>query len=196
MVHIVEGEHTVADVSDLAEGLHRVLMALILRAHRRDRNRLPIGEVTEAQLSILLTLRDHGPIRMTKLSVLERLRKPSITVAIRRLETLGLVKRSRDTADLRSVFVELTPKGHAVQRESLANHQATAVTLLSRLSPAELAALTKALAPLERLADSADRRNASDRNKLSAQPISDGSVNVITRVCEIAPTCWGAGDQR
>ena len=91
---------------------------------------------------------------MTKLAVVERVCAASITVAIGRLETLGLVKRSRDTADLRLVFVELTPKGRAVQRQSLAARQADAVTLLSRLSQAELDALTKALAPLERLADS------------------------------------------
>jgi DNA-binding MarR family transcriptional regulator len=58
---------------------------------------------------------------MSKLAVVERVCVPSIAVAIRRLATLGLVKRSRDTADLRLVFVELTPKGLAVQRESLAN---------------------------------------------------------------------------
>jgi DNA-binding MarR family transcriptional regulator len=103
-----------------------------------------------------LTLRDQGPIRMKKLSVVERVCAPSLTVAIRRLETLGLVQRTRDTADLRLVFVELTPKGLAVQRESLANHQANAVTLLSRLSKAELDALTKAVAPLEQLAGHAE----------------------------------------
>ena len=145
-----------ADVAELAEGLHRVLMALILRAHRRDRIRVTIGDVTVAQLSILLTLRDHGPIRMAKLAALEQVCAPNITVAIRRLETLGLVRRSCDPADLRLVFVELTPKGLAVQRESLAKHQTDAVTLLSRLSQAELGALTKALAPLERLADGAE----------------------------------------
>jgi DNA-binding MarR family transcriptional regulator len=154
---MMEGETTVANVAELAEGLHRVLVALALRAHRRDRSRLAIGDVTVAQLSILLALRDHGPIRMTKLAEVERVCAPSITVAVRRLETVGLVKRSRDKADLRLVFVELTPKGVAVQRESLAKQQAHAVTLLSGLSLAELDALTKALAPLERLADSADQ---------------------------------------
>src|SRR6478672_4089260 len=104
---MAEGQPTVADVAELAEALHRVLMALNLRAHRRDRSRLAIGELTVAQLSILLTLRDHGRIRTSKLSVVERV----VTVAIRRLATLGLVKRSRDTADLRLVFVELTRKG-------------------------------------------------------------------------------------
>jgi DNA-binding MarR family transcriptional regulator len=202
LVIIMEGELTVADVAELAEGLHRVLMALNLRAHRRDRSRVAIGDLTVAQLSILLTLRDQGPIRMTKLSVVERVCKPSITIAIRRLETLGLVKRSRDTADLRLVFVELTRKGLAVQRQSLANHQANAVTLLSRLSQAELDALTKALAPLERLADSADRRSPAT-SKVSAEPISDalaasaasiGSVSAITTIYDIAPTRWGVAD--
>jgi hypothetical protein len=51
-------------------------------------------------------LRDQGPIRMKKLSVVERVAAPSLTVAIRRLETLGLVKRSRDAADLRLVYVD------------------------------------------------------------------------------------------
>lgn len=159
-----------ADVAELAEGLHRVLMALILRAHRRDRGRVAIGEVTVAQLSILLTLRDHGPIRMAKLAALEQVCAPNITVAIRRLETLGLVRRSCDPADLRLVFVELTPKGLAVQRESLANHQTNAVTLLSRLSQAELGALTKALAPLERLANRADRRTPATAVRPALSP--------------------------
>jgi DNA-binding MarR family transcriptional regulator len=152
----VASEPTVADVAELAEGLHRVLMALYLRAHRRDRSRLAIGDLTVAQLSILLTLRDQGRIRTKKLSVVERVCAPSLTMAIGRLESLGLVKRTRDTADLRLVFVELTPKGLAVQRESLANHQANAGALLSRLSQAERDALTKALAPLEQLAGHAD----------------------------------------
>jgi DNA-binding MarR family transcriptional regulator len=152
----VASEPAMADVAELAEGLHGVLMALYLRAHRRDRSRLAIGDLTVAQLSILLTLRDQGRIRTKKLSVVERMCAPSLTMAIGRLESRGLVKRTRDTADLRLVFVELTPEGLAAQRESLANHQANAVTLLSRLSQGELDALTKALAPLELLAGDAD----------------------------------------
>jgi DNA-binding MarR family transcriptional regulator len=130
-------------------------MALYLRAHRRDRSRLAIGDLTAAQLSILLTLRDQGRIRTKKLSVVERMCAPSLTMAMRRLESLGLVKRTRDTADMRLVFVELTPEGLAVQRESLANHHSYAVALLSRLSQGELDVLTKALAPLEQLAGDA-----------------------------------------
>lgn len=155
LVITVESEPAMADVAELAEGLHSVLMALYLRAHRRDRSRLAIGDLTAAQLSILLTLRDQGRIRTKKLSVVERMCAPSLTMAMRRLESLGLVKRTRDTADMRLVFVELTPEGLAVQRESLANHHSYAVALLSRLSQGELDVLTKALAPLEQLAGDA-----------------------------------------
>jgi len=79
-------------------------------------------------------------------------------LAIRRLETLGLVKRSRDPADLRLVLGGSTPKGLALHRKSLANRQASSVTLLSQLSQADLDSLTKALAPLERPAGHADTR--------------------------------------
>ena len=152
-----------ADVAELAEELHHVLMALILRRHRRDRSRDAIGDVTAAQLSILLTLREQGPIRMAKLAALERVCAPNITLAIRRLERLGLVKRSRDPADLRLVLLGITPKGLALHRKSMANRQARAVTLLSQLSQADLDSLTKALGPLERLVGHtylAESRNA------------------------------------
>ena len=63
------------------------------------------GDLTLAQLSILVTLLDKGPIRMTDLAAHERVRTPTTTVAIRRLEKVGLVKRSRDPSDLRAVLV-------------------------------------------------------------------------------------------
>lgn len=73
-------------------------------------------------------------------------------MAIRRLEKIGLVKRSRDPSDLRAVLVDITPRGLAVHRESLANRIAALAGMLSKLSESELETLTKALAPLERLA--------------------------------------------
>ena len=84
------------------------------------------GDLTLAQLSILLTLLDQGPIRMTELAAHERVRTPTTTVAIRRLEKLGLVKRSRDPSDLRAVLVDITPKGLAQHREALAAAQGAA----------------------------------------------------------------------
>jgi DNA-binding MarR family transcriptional regulator len=150
-----ENEADASELAAVAEGLHRSLSRLfaILRRGDLSRGTTP-GELTLAQLSILITLLDRGPIRMTELAAHERVRTPTTTVAIRRLEKIGLVKRSRDPSDLRAVLVEITPEGLAVHRESLANRRAALAAMLSRLTADELDTLTKALAPLERLADS------------------------------------------
>jgi DNA-binding MarR family transcriptional regulator len=113
------------------------------------------ADLTLAQLSILLTLLDQGPIRMTELAAHERVRTPTTTVAIRRLEKLGLVKRSRDPSDLRAVLVDVTPRGLVQHREALATRRATLAALLRKLSDEERQTLAKALAPLAQLADHA-----------------------------------------
>ena len=96
------------------------------------------GDLTLAQLSILVTLLDQGPIRMTDLAAHERVRTPTTTVAIRRLEKIGLVKRSRDPSDLRAVLVDITPRGRAVHGESLANRRAALAAMLSQLPASDL----------------------------------------------------------
>jgi DNA-binding MarR family transcriptional regulator len=148
---MVEAE---SQVTELAGELQRVLSRVFSVLRRSDTSRVaPTGDLTLAQLSILLTLLDQGPIRMTELAAHERVRTPTTTVAIRRLEKLGMVKRSRDPSDLRAVLVDITPRGLAQHRESLAARQAQLAALLSKLSEEDLETLTKALVPLERLAE-------------------------------------------
>ena len=147
---------TERQVTELAEGLHHVLSRLVSVLRRGDTSRVATGDLTLAQLSILLTLIDRGPIRMTDLAAHERVRTPTTTVAIRRLEKLGLVERSRDPSDLRAVLVDITSRGLAVHRESLANRRAALACMLAKLCDRDLEILTKALTPLERLASKDD----------------------------------------
>jgi DNA-binding MarR family transcriptional regulator len=149
---MADSDSTAAEVTELAEGLHRTLSKLISILRRGDPSGAVAGDLTLAQLSILVTLLDRGPIRMTDLAAHERVRTPTTTVAIRRLEKVGLVKRSRDPSDLRAVLVDITPRGRAVHGESLANRRAALAAMLSQLSGSDLNTLMKALAPLERLA--------------------------------------------
>lgn len=114
------------------------------------------ADLTLAQLSILLTLLDQGPMRMTDLAAHERVRTPTTTVAIRRLEKLGLVKRSRDPSDLRAVLVDVTPRGLVQHREALATRRAALAAMLTKLTPEERTTLSTALAPLARLAEQAE----------------------------------------
>ena len=102
---------------------------------RGDANRGTAGDLTLAQLSILLTLLEQGPIRMTDLAAHERVRTPTTTVAIRRLEKLGLVKRSRDPSDLRAVLVDITPRGPGPAPESLAARRAALAATARQAQP-------------------------------------------------------------
>ncbi|MDT5097000.1 MAG: hypothetical protein QOC76_737 [Mycobacterium sp.] len=145
---------TEAQVDELAAELQRVLSKLFSVLRRRDvKGSTAGGDLTLAQLSILLTLLEKGPIRMTDLAAHERVRTPTTTVAIRRLEKLGLVKRSRDASDLRAVLVEVTPRGLVQHREALAARRDALAAMLGKLTNDDVETLTKALGPMSRLAD-------------------------------------------
>src|SRR6201995_5165075 len=149
---MADSESSEPELAELAEGLHRALSKLFSILRRGDPNGAAAGELTLAQLSILVTLLDQGPIRMTDLAAHERVRTPTTTVAIRRLEKIGLLKLSRDPSDRRAVLVDITPRGRAVHAESLANRHAALAAMLRQLPDSDLDTLLQALAPLERLA--------------------------------------------
>lgn len=138
-------------VTALAGDLQRVLAKLVTVVRRGTITPGSQPDLTMAQISILLTLLDSGPIRMTELATRERVRTPTTTVAIRRLEKLGLVKRTRDTSDMRAVLVEVTAEGQVQYAEALEARRTHLAELLRRLSHEELADLVRALKPLERL---------------------------------------------
>lgn len=145
-----------SQVVALAADLQRVLAKLITVVRRGDTAAGSRPDLTMAQVSILLTLIDSGPIRMTELAARERVRTPTTTVAIRRLEKLNLVKRSRDPSDMRAVLVEVTPEGLVQYEDALHARRAHLAELLSRLTEDERADLVRALKPLERLTSSSE----------------------------------------
>lgn len=155
-----------SQVTDLAGDLQRVLSQLFAVLRRGDAGRVSRPDLTLAQLSILLTLLDCGPIRMTELAARERVRTPTTTVAIRRLEKLGLVTRSRDPSDMRAVLVEVTPEGLIQHRDALETRKAHLAKILEELSDEERSNLAQALKPLQHLADAED-----NSMKTSAQPV-------------------------
>ena len=172
---MAESKADASQVTTIAEGLHRSLAKLFSILRRGDiTGGTPTGELTLAQLSILVTLLDRGPIRMTELAAHERVRTPTTTVAIRRLEKIGLVKRSRDPSDLRAVLVDITPEGLASHRESLANRHSALAAMLSKLSQEDLDTLTRALEPLERLASCTESEPATDPADGSDCPLDCG----------------------
>src|SRR6201996_595698 len=68
--------------------------------------------LSRAAASVLVTLRDEGPQRVTALAAHENVTQPTMSTLIRRLERRGLVVRNADAADRRACLVEVTEEGH------------------------------------------------------------------------------------
>ena len=69
--------------------------------------------ISEPKYNVLRILRGAGGDGLPSLEIASRMitRVPDVTRIVDRLETQGLVKRERTTADLRVVLVSLTKKG-------------------------------------------------------------------------------------
>jgi DNA-binding MarR family transcriptional regulator len=137
---------------ELAELLYQTLFDVFLVLGRRVPHGVLVGDLTPAQLSILMALRDHGPMRMTTLAAYERVRTPTTTVAIRRLVNLKLVARSADPTDRRAVLVRITPHKREVCCDALASRLAHLAAMLNTLSAVDRAILNQAMPSLEQLA--------------------------------------------
>ena len=107
-----------------------------------------------ATLELLL---HKGPQRVNEIGRRIRLTSGSITTAVDRLETRGLVKRRADPDDRRASVVELTPKGRALITEVFRAHKAAMDLAADALSPKERTTLIQLL---KKLGLSAENRAA------------------------------------
>ena len=111
------------------------------------------GEITASQFSALASINRLGPITLGKLASVERLRPPTVTRIAAALEEAGLVVRRPDLEDRRVARVESTPLGRELLERSRTRKDAYLAGRLATLPPADLAALARAVAVLERLLD-------------------------------------------
>src|SRR4030081_1908328 len=70
------------------------------------------------QLAALATIERDGPLTLGALAANERVRAPTITAAIGRVEEQGLVRRRTDSRDRRVARVEITSHGQRLLAES------------------------------------------------------------------------------
>ena len=89
----------------------------------------------------------------------------SITTAVDRLETKGLVERMGDKQDRRSRIVRLTPSGRNTIRKAFAEHKQAMEQAASCLDADQRAALIDLL---RRLGQDAQRQLANDRKDTGA----------------------------
>ena len=75
------------------------------------------GDLSRTAASLLRSLADGGPQRVTVLAAREPVAQPTMSVIVKRLEQRGLVQRERDPGDARATLVSITPAGLEILHE-------------------------------------------------------------------------------
>ncbi|CRK58297.1 Organic hydroperoxide resistance transcriptional regulator [Alloactinosynnema sp. L-07] len=72
--------------------------------------------LTYPQYLVMLALLDRGPLTVKDLGQALQLDSGTLSPLLKRMESAGILRRTRGTADERSVLVELTDAGEALRR--------------------------------------------------------------------------------
>ncbi|CAN5665566.1 MarR family transcriptional regulator [soil metagenome] len=101
----------------------------------------PLG-VTHPQYLVMLALWDHAkakqdPLSVKQIAALLQMDSATLSPMLKRLETLGLINRSRSITDERTIQVTLTREGTALRRRALKIPQAVVDKLGVELSELE-----------------------------------------------------------
>jgi DNA-binding MarR family transcriptional regulator len=132
------------------------LRLAIVRTARRLRQEAG-GELTPSTASALATIERRGPLSPSELAELERVKRPTITRVVARLEDAGLVERTGDPTDGRASLVSITREGSELLRRIRTRKNAYLARRLSKLDPDDLSAPERAADVLEGILED-DRR--------------------------------------
>ena len=147
--------------NDSADRLDLDELTLVIEAFTGMFIRLPsVVRLSFTTLSVLHTLAQTSPMRLTELTATEQVTQPAITQLVTRLERDGLVERRPDPTDRRAVLVHITADGRAIVRARHGDRVRRLGELVERLGPQDRAAIAAALPALARLVEAA---SAADR---------------------------------
>jgi DNA-binding MarR family transcriptional regulator len=125
----------------------------VLQLARRLRAERPESSVSLSGLGLLNTLHREGPMPAARLAEAERLQPQSLTRLIARLETEGLVVRTRGEVDRRTLLLQITPAGRAVIGQDMTARRAWLASAMDAvLTVEEQAELARAAELMQRLA--------------------------------------------
>ncbi|MEQ3549240.1 MarR family transcriptional regulator [Pseudonocardia nematodicida] len=103
------------------------------------------------QLSTLVTVEQHGPLRLSDLARREGVTAPTMSRVLSALDDQGMVERAPDPGDARGVLVSVSAAGRDKLREVRNERTALVARRLDRLTGEQRTALVAALPALEAL---------------------------------------------
>lgn len=139
-----------APYDDAETELAARLRLVVGRLHRRIRidGRESIPPL---QLSALVTVEQHGPLRLSELARREAVTAPTMSRVLASLDEHGWVVRAPDPQDARGVLITLSPEGGRRLAEVRSQRTALLARRLDRLDAAQRDLLWDALPALEAL---------------------------------------------
>src|SRR6185436_1582149 len=145
-------ERSVTAERATAEQLAISLRDAITRLNRRLRQARPVGDLTFSQLSALTSLQLAGALTPRELADVERVRPPTMTKIVGKLEDLGLVTRTPHPTDRRQVILAATDQGRVVYAQFEKARNEWLALQLAELTPDERATLERAAQILRQVA--------------------------------------------
>ncbi len=138
------------DLAGTDEELAARLRLAVGRLNRRiridDKESLP-----PLQLSTLVTVENHGPLRLSELARREAVTAPTMSRVLTALDDAGLVCRAADPGDARGVLISISASGVSRLAELRSHRTALIARRLDRLDEQQRRALEAALPALEAL---------------------------------------------
>lgn len=129
------------------------LRILIGKLRRRLREEAHMGDITMSQASVLSRLERDGPATVSSLARAEGMRPQSMAATVQALTQAQMVTGSPDPLDGRQTILTLTDSCRAwIAASRAAREDWLARSIETRLTPAEVTELDKAVALLKRLA--------------------------------------------
>lgn len=103
------------------------------------------------QTSVLVTLEEHEPQRLSELARREAVTPPTMSRVLAALDEAGLLVRTPDPQDARSALVQLSTEGRSMIERLRTERTAILAERLEQLAPEHRQALARALPALEAL---------------------------------------------
>jgi DNA-binding MarR family transcriptional regulator len=125
----------------------------VTRLARRMRTERPANALSGNKIGVLGHLYRNGPSNPGAIAAAEHQRPQSLTRVFAELESAGLVRRTQDAMDGRAAVLAVTADGVTALRRDMAHRDAWLAHAFEDLADQEVAALDRAAAVLDRLAE-------------------------------------------
>ena len=135
-------------IPEVQEELAPRLRLAITRMARRLRQEAGT-DLGPSQVAALATIERHGPLSPSEVAERERIKRPTATRIVRRLEAAGLVERIKDPDDGRASILSATPEARAMLKRLRARKTAYIASRVADMDAGDRRTLERAAALLE-----------------------------------------------